>query len=223
MSRKRDDTEALLDPRRPVEQELEASVAHGFTLAAVGDCISPRPLAPLLKRDEAFAGVVELLRRAGVAFGNLETSILDVRALRAAPRTEDDWCLMAPPAVARDLAELGLRRCSLAPTTMRWTGARRGCGRRVGTSTPRSSCMPGAGTSSRPHARPGTSRRSALAALAALRRRGRPSIELLQERDPPSLRVKVRSDWSGDGSGYPSRRPCRSASPGIDAKSMSSP
>ena len=101
MSRKRDDTEALLDPRRPVEQELEASVAHGFTLAAVGDCISPRPLAPLLKRDEAFAGVVELLRRAGVAFGNLETSILDVRALRAAPRRAADGGRLVPHGAAR--------------------------------------------------------------------------------------------------------------------------
>ena len=114
MSRKRDGTDPAFDPRRPAERELGASIAHGFTLAAVGDCISPRPLAPLLERDDAFAGVVELLRRAGAAFGNLETSILDVRALRAAPRTGDDWCLMAPPGVARDLAELGLRLLSRA-------------------------------------------------------------------------------------------------------------
>lgn len=39
---------SVFDPHRPPERELETSVADGFTLAAVGDCITQRPLAPLL-------------------------------------------------------------------------------------------------------------------------------------------------------------------------------
>jgi hypothetical protein len=57
MSGKADGTDSLLDPFRPADRELQASVADGFTLAAVGDCISPRPLTPFLESDVAFAGV----------------------------------------------------------------------------------------------------------------------------------------------------------------------
>ena len=105
---------SVFDPRRPPERELETSVADGFTLTVVGDCITQRPLAPLLGRDDGFGQVVQLLRRAGAAFGNLETSILDIRAIRSAPPTEDDWSLVALPAVAGDLAELGFRLLSRA-------------------------------------------------------------------------------------------------------------
>ncbi len=124
---------ALFDPRRPPERELEMSVADGFTLAAVGDCIISRPLAPLLKREAAFAAVVGILREADAAFGNLETSIIDIRGFKGSPQGgADDWSLVSLPEVAQDLKALGLDLVSRANNHamdwgvegMRETGAR---------------------------------------------------------------------------------------------------
>jgi len=101
-------TPSQLDPRRPLERELELSVADGFTLAAVGDCIISRPLSQNLGRDPAFAGVVDILQRADVTFGNLETTILDIRNFRGHPFVPmDDWPVLAVPAVATDLRAMG--------------------------------------------------------------------------------------------------------------------
>lgn len=87
----------------------ELGVAEGFRLAAVGDCIVSRPLAPLVEADRGLRRIVGLLRGADVAVGNLETTIVDVRTTGGAPRTEGDWPLAADPAVAADLASLGFR------------------------------------------------------------------------------------------------------------------
>ena len=81
----------------------------GFTLAIVGDVMTSRPLAQLRATDAAFASTMDLIGGASAAVGNLETSILDMRTFRGAPRTTDDWAMVAIPAVADDLAELGLR------------------------------------------------------------------------------------------------------------------
>ncbi len=98
----------LFDPRRPIERELEISVNDGFTLVSVGDCIISRPLTPTIDRDPEFAAVVELLRRGDVTFGNLETSIFDIRDLKGHPYSGGtDWMLTAQPEVARDLREMG--------------------------------------------------------------------------------------------------------------------
>jgi poly-gamma-glutamate capsule biosynthesis protein CapA/YwtB (metallophosphatase superfamily) len=96
------------DPRRPPGRELETSVADGFTLAAVGDCIISRPLSSMLARDAGFAAVVKILRDADAAFGNFENSAIDIRAFKGYPQSWiGDWVLMAPPEVARDLKALG--------------------------------------------------------------------------------------------------------------------
>jgi poly-gamma-glutamate synthesis protein (capsule biosynthesis protein) len=96
------------DARRPPAAELEMSVADGFTLAAVGDCIISRPLSPKLANDTAFAAAIAVLRSSDATFGNLETSILDVRHFDGHPNVgADDWGLSSLPAVAGDLAELG--------------------------------------------------------------------------------------------------------------------
>lgn len=96
------------------EAELLPSVADGFSLAATGDCLATRPLAPTLERDPGSAEVVALLRGATVAFGNMETSILDIRGFTGAPRTVEDWGMFGPPSVATDLAALGFRLMSRA-------------------------------------------------------------------------------------------------------------
>jgi poly-gamma-glutamate synthesis protein (capsule biosynthesis protein) len=99
---------ALFDPKRPPEAELEMSVADGFTLAAVGDCIISRPLSQRLPGDPGFASVVKILREANATFGNMETTILDPRKFEGYPYAgTDDWGLSSTPAVARDLSEMG--------------------------------------------------------------------------------------------------------------------
>jgi len=103
------------DPRRPPERELLTGIADGFTLAAVGDCIISRPLSPMLARDAGFAAVVKVLRDADAAFGNFETSAIDLRAFKGFPQAwSGDWALVAPPEVARDLKALGFDLLSRA-------------------------------------------------------------------------------------------------------------
>jgi poly-gamma-glutamate synthesis protein (capsule biosynthesis protein) len=97
------------DPRRPPERELEISVGDGFTLAVVGDVIASRPLAPARSRDAGFAAAAGVLAGSTVALGNLETSLVDIRGFRGAPRNTEDWAMVGTPAVAADLAALGLR------------------------------------------------------------------------------------------------------------------
>jgi len=98
----------LVDPRRPLSAELETSIADGFTLAAVGDCIPARPHSQMLARDTEFAAIVEILRNADVAFGNFETSVFDIRRFEGYPQADEGgcWCL-APPEVTADLKSLG--------------------------------------------------------------------------------------------------------------------
>ena len=71
-----------LDPKRPVEKELEASVPDGFSAVAVGDLIISRPLSQHAQDLPAFGAVLEILRGTDVAFGNLETTIFDPRSVR---------------------------------------------------------------------------------------------------------------------------------------------
>jgi len=86
---------------RPVE--LRASVADGFTIAVVGDIIIAHSLEHML-RDDAFAGVVDLIRDADVATGNLETQIIDGRSFAG---TRGGSTHGAEPASAEWLAQMG--------------------------------------------------------------------------------------------------------------------
>lgn len=96
------------DPKRPLAQELQTNVRNGFRLVAVGDCIISRPLSQYGDHDSSFAKPINLLKQADVAYGNLETSILDLREFKGFPFTaSDDFPLVAVPAVARDLASMG--------------------------------------------------------------------------------------------------------------------
>jgi poly-gamma-glutamate synthesis protein (capsule biosynthesis protein) len=100
--------ETQLDPKRPIEAEMQASVPDGFTVTAVGDLIISRPLSQLAPQMQAFAAVIEILRGTNVAFGNLETTIFDPRTFEGSPYSWDgDWTNASLPAVAYDLKAMG--------------------------------------------------------------------------------------------------------------------
>jgi len=81
----------------------------------LGDCVLSRPVSQLAGRDPAIAGVLELLARADVNCGNLETVIFDRRDFGGHPYPWDgDWTLAAEPAVAADLAAMNIRLVSRA-------------------------------------------------------------------------------------------------------------
>ncbi|HEX3321523.1 MAG TPA: CapA family protein [Terriglobales bacterium] len=96
------------DPKRPLTQELQTNVPDGFRMVAVGDCIISRPLSQYADRDPLFLKTVNMLKQADVTYGNLETSIVDLREFKGFPFTaSDDFPLVAVPGVARDLASMG--------------------------------------------------------------------------------------------------------------------
>jgi poly-gamma-glutamate synthesis protein (capsule biosynthesis protein) len=98
----------LFDPKRPLSRELEMSVADGFKLTAVGDCIISRPLSQSMERDESFAKAIQILRDSDAAVGNLETTIVDINQFKGYPYSWDgDWTLLSEPQVAKDLATMG--------------------------------------------------------------------------------------------------------------------
>lgn len=103
------------DPKRPIEQELRTTVRDGFTFGAVGDCIISRPLSQYADRDEAFAAILKVLSQSTTLYGNMETSILDIRYFKGYPFSwAGDWTLRAEPGVARDLFKMGFRVMSRA-------------------------------------------------------------------------------------------------------------
>ncbi len=111
-------TPSLFDPRRPPARELETRVPDGFTLAAVGDLITTRPLVQTLPSDPGFAAVVKILRDADTAYGNFETTAIDLgRFAGQSYPGRDDWPLAAPargrPGPAR--ARLRLRFAGQQP------------------------------------------------------------------------------------------------------------
>jgi poly-gamma-glutamate capsule biosynthesis protein CapA/YwtB (metallophosphatase superfamily) len=90
-------------PRDP-QRELAMSVADGFTMAAVGDCIIARPVS----QTPGFAAVGRILRDADSAFGNFEGTAIDLSRTPAVPQAEFGgvWIIGAP-AVAKDLKAIG--------------------------------------------------------------------------------------------------------------------
>jgi len=93
-------------PSRDPAREVATSVADGFTLTSVGDCIIARPIAQ--NRDPAFSAVATLLRDADVTFGNFEGSAIDMRRFTGYPQAEFGgvW-IIGVPEVAKDLRALG--------------------------------------------------------------------------------------------------------------------
>src|SRR4029077_17584835 len=81
-------------PPRDPQRELAMSVADGFTLAAVGDCIIARPVS----QTPGFAPVAQLIHDADSAFGNFEGTAIDLARTPAVPQAEFGgvWIIGAP-------------------------------------------------------------------------------------------------------------------------------
>ena len=100
--------ESQFDPRRPMAQEMRLRVPNGFTVGAVGDLIISRPLSQDAGRLPGFKAVLDLLKRNDVLYGNMESTILDLRSFQGAPFSWDgDWTNSSLPSVAKDLAAMG--------------------------------------------------------------------------------------------------------------------
>lgn len=98
----------LLDPKRPIGRELQASVPDGFTVSAVGDVIMSRPLLQYAQAMPGLSAAIDILRGSDVTFGNLETTIFDPRSFEGAPYSWDgDWTNASVPAVAHNLKAMG--------------------------------------------------------------------------------------------------------------------
>jgi len=105
----------MFDSNRPLENELHTSITAPFTLVAVGDCIISRPLSQYETVDAGFADSLNILKRADATYGNLETSIIDIRIFKGFPYTgPDDVPLIAEPGVASDLIAMGFKLMSRA-------------------------------------------------------------------------------------------------------------
>jgi len=104
-----------------VTAPLSAAPFHpDFSLVTVGDLILPRPVSMLVQPGafphwRAFADTLELLRSGDITYGNLETTIFDIRTFQGAPYSWDgDWPLSSVPAVADDLRTMGIDMVSRA-------------------------------------------------------------------------------------------------------------
>jgi len=98
-------------PARDPQRELATSIADGFTLAAVGDCIISRPVS----QTPGFVPVGKIIHDADVAFGNFEGTAIDLTRTPAVPQAEFGgvW-IIGTPAVAKDLKAIGFDLVSRA-------------------------------------------------------------------------------------------------------------
>jgi poly-gamma-glutamate capsule biosynthesis protein CapA/YwtB (metallophosphatase superfamily) len=93
-------------PQTSSPAPLKCDIADGFTLAAVGDVIMANPEST--NANPAFQAQLKILRGADVAFGNFESTAIDIRDFRGAPQAENggQW-LVSSPSVPADLKEMG--------------------------------------------------------------------------------------------------------------------
>jgi poly-gamma-glutamate capsule biosynthesis protein CapA/YwtB (metallophosphatase superfamily) len=98
----------LFDQKRPLDRELQMRVPNGFTFTAVGDLIASRPLSQVARHDAAFGSVLDVLTHSDLVYGNLETTIFDLRGFRGSPYSwAGDWTNSSLPSVAADLKAMG--------------------------------------------------------------------------------------------------------------------
>jgi poly-gamma-glutamate synthesis protein (capsule biosynthesis protein) len=96
------------DQKRPIAHELDTDVPDGFTVGAVGDLIISRPLSQYGARLPGFHSVLEVLHGTDALYGNLETTIFDVRNFTGGAYSWDgDWTNSSLPSVAEDLKSMG--------------------------------------------------------------------------------------------------------------------
>ena len=105
---------AKLDSHRPLAAEERTTIGNGFRLALAGDLIVTRPLTKA-PHPPGFDALLTVLRDSDAAFGNLETSLIDIRHFQGAPYPFDgDWANIGEPAVAPDLKAMGFDLVSRA-------------------------------------------------------------------------------------------------------------
>src|ERR1700722_17798500 len=106
---------ASLDPLRSPAAELALRVPDGFTVTAVGDLIISRPLSQEAAKIPHFKDALIRLKQGDVLYGNMESTIFDVRHFVGAPYSYDgDWTNSSLPEVAKDLKEMGFDLVSRA-------------------------------------------------------------------------------------------------------------
>lgn len=106
---------AGFDARRPIAEELKAHVPDGFTVAAVGDMIISRPLQQYGERMPEFKAVLDIFAQSDVVYGNLETTLLDMRNFKGYPYSNaGDWTVASSPDVAQDIKLMGFDLVSRA-------------------------------------------------------------------------------------------------------------
>ncbi|MCK1546523.1 CapA family protein [Bradyrhizobium sp. 179] len=99
---------------------IETNVADGFKLIAVGDLLVTRALTK--GQHQGFSDVLKILQDGDVAFGNLETSIFDIRSFTGSPQAEygGDY-LISLPELGPDLTAMGFNMLSRANNhTLDW-------------------------------------------------------------------------------------------------------
>ncbi|PDT34700.1 MULTISPECIES: CapA family protein [Sinorhizobium] len=103
----------------PVQQESRydtvgstgTNVADGFTVVAVGDLLTSRPLTN--GRHPGFDDVVKILQDADVTCGNVESNIFDIRSFTGSPQVSTDYVLSVPE-LGADLKAMGFNVVSRA-------------------------------------------------------------------------------------------------------------
>ncbi|AGS25343.1 CapA family protein [Rhizobium etli] len=85
---------------------IATNVVDGFTMVAVGDLIVSRALTK--GHHPGFGGVVDIVRGADAAFGNLETLIFDIRSFNGSPAAEYGGAYhISLPDIGPDLRAIG--------------------------------------------------------------------------------------------------------------------
>ncbi|UVK50469.1 CapA family protein [Mesorhizobium sp. AR02] len=113
--------------RHPIQHEggfdtvgsIATNIEDGFTMAAVGDLLLARPVTK--GRHPGFSELIKILHGADVAFGNMETNILD-RSFTGSPQAEygGAYCISVPE-LGPDLKAMGFNMVSRANNhTLDW-------------------------------------------------------------------------------------------------------
>ena len=100
-------------PRLELKPVPIAGMADEFTMAAVGDLIYLRPMLATIEHDSP--QMLAYIRQADIAFGNLETSVIDLPRFQGSPQAESGgtW-MVANPKVLSDLKAMGFGIVSTA-------------------------------------------------------------------------------------------------------------
>jgi poly-gamma-glutamate synthesis protein (capsule biosynthesis protein) len=103
----------VLSPASALAQSGVGGVRDGFTFAAAGDLISPKPFD--LAKDASIARIAALFQHADLGFANQEGAIFDLPNFGGWPAAENGGGIpVSPPEVARNLRSMGISIVSKA-------------------------------------------------------------------------------------------------------------